>query len=183
MRSSTFIATVRIRVRWLYCLVDRVKPKYHQPYFPEKESDEQSVKNAIRVISDDHHCVEVSRLLPRLRPLTEQTTTTRYYIPHELKGEAIRLKKKVAVKSDHHVIGKIVTAPKSIKVTRANPQHFEGRTLHSISYPATDLGGWCGRLCSSERLSGSQFLGPPDLSFRRPGGVPGNSRWQPASIG
>ena len=26
----------------MYCLKDEVKPKYHQPYFPEKEGDEQS---------------------------------------------------------------------------------------------------------------------------------------------
>ena len=79
---------------WMYCLVDRVKPKYHQPYFPEKESDEQSVKNAIRIVGDDDSCIEVSRLLPRLRPLTEQISTTRYYIPHEVKTEALRLRGK-----------------------------------------------------------------------------------------
>ena len=33
----------------MYCLVDRVRAKDYQPYFPEKESDEQSVNNAIRV--------------------------------------------------------------------------------------------------------------------------------------
>jgi HD superfamily phosphohydrolase len=33
----------------VYCLKDELKAKYHQPYFPQKESDEQSVKNAIRL--------------------------------------------------------------------------------------------------------------------------------------
>ena len=83
---------------WMYCLVDRVKPKYHQPYFPEKESDEQSVKNAIRIVGDDGNCREVSRLLPRLRPLTEQISTTRYYIPHEVKYEAVQLRNECSLR-------------------------------------------------------------------------------------
>jgi len=76
----------------MYCLIDTVKPKYHQPYAPEKESDEQSVKNAIRVTMDSIGIQEISRLLPRLRPLTEPVTTRRYYLPHELKREALKLK-------------------------------------------------------------------------------------------
>ena len=56
----------------MYCLRDRVKGKYNQPYFPEKESDEQSVKNAIRVIvKGEPRPIEVSKLLPRLKPLTQ----------------------------------------------------------------------------------------------------------------
>jgi hypothetical protein len=33
----------------MYCLKDELNAKYNQPYFPEKESDEQSVKTAIRL--------------------------------------------------------------------------------------------------------------------------------------
>jgi HD superfamily phosphohydrolase len=57
----------------MYWLRDRVKAKYHQPYFPEKESDEQSVRTAIRVRPDgEHEAVEISELLPRLKPLTQK---------------------------------------------------------------------------------------------------------------
>ena len=49
----------------MYCLVDRVKAKYNQPYFPEKEDDEQSVKNAIRVKVDGR--VEADRDLEAAR--------------------------------------------------------------------------------------------------------------------
>ena len=49
----------------MYCLRDRVKAKHNQPYFPEKESDEQSVKNAIRVtVKGDSRPIEVSNLFP-----------------------------------------------------------------------------------------------------------------------
>jgi HD superfamily phosphohydrolase len=78
----------------MYCLRDRVKAKYNQPYFPEKESDEQSVKNAIRVrVEGEPKPIEVSRLRPRLTPLTQEPVDRiRYYIPRDLKEEALRLR-------------------------------------------------------------------------------------------
>jgi HD superfamily phosphohydrolase len=77
----------------MYCLKDLVKPKYNQPYFPEKEQEEQSVKNAIRVRSEDDSPVEISKILPRMRPLTESPTgRVRYYVPRELRHEARRLR-------------------------------------------------------------------------------------------
>ena len=78
----------------MYCLPDRLKAKYDQPYFPEKESDEQSVKNAIRVkVAGEPEPVEVSRLLPRLRPLTQEPVDrVRYYIPKDLHTEARKLR-------------------------------------------------------------------------------------------
>ena len=78
----------------MYCLRDKVKAKYNQPYFPEKESDEQSVKNAIRVIVEgEAKPVEVSKLRPRLKPLTEvPVDRIRYYIPKDLKADANRLR-------------------------------------------------------------------------------------------
>ncbi len=78
----------------MYCLKDHVKPKYNQPYFPEKEADEQSVKNSIRILVDDKP-VEVSSILPRLKPLTEDPTgRVRYYIPKDIHAAAIKLRSK-----------------------------------------------------------------------------------------
>ncbi|MCG8448470.1 MAG: HD domain-containing protein [Pirellulales bacterium] len=77
----------------MYVLKDTVKPKYNQPYFPEKETDEQSVKNAIRVLNENEQPVEVSKLLPRMRPVTEAATPKiRYYLPEEVYDEALRLR-------------------------------------------------------------------------------------------
>ena len=77
----------------MYCLVDRVKGKYNQPYFPEKEDDEQSVKNAIRVLVEGtDKPIEVSKRLDRLRAVTEAPAEKiRYYVPKELQREAQRL--------------------------------------------------------------------------------------------
>ena len=70
----------------MYCRKDKVKAKYNQPYFPEKEADEQSVKNAIRIIVDGKsEPIEISTLLDRLKPLTQEPTElVRYYIPKDL---------------------------------------------------------------------------------------------------
>jgi HD superfamily phosphohydrolase len=89
----------------MYCLKDEVKAKYNQPYFPEKEEDEQSVKNAIRIkVAGEAKPVEVSRLLARLRPskdeaagrlkpLTEEPLArVRYYLPKELQAQALQRK-------------------------------------------------------------------------------------------
>jgi HD superfamily phosphohydrolase len=78
----------------MYCLKDEVKGKYNQPYFPEKESDEQTVKNAIRVrVAGEARPVEISRLLDRLRPLTQEPVDRlRYYLPKELQGNALKLR-------------------------------------------------------------------------------------------
>jgi HD superfamily phosphohydrolase len=78
----------------MYCLADQVKAKYNQPYFPEKEADDQSVKNSIRVqVAGEARPVEVSRLLDRLRPLTrEPVDRVRYYLPRELRQQALKLR-------------------------------------------------------------------------------------------
>lgn len=77
----------------MYCLKDTVKPNYNQPYFPEKERDEQSVKNAIRVRSENGEPAEISTLLPRMQPLTDTPLAkVRYYVPAELKAEARELR-------------------------------------------------------------------------------------------
>jgi len=78
----------------MYCLKDQVKAKYNQPYFPEKETDEQSVKNAIRLkINGGTEPVEISTLLDRLKALTQEPVDrVRYYIPKELQEQARKLR-------------------------------------------------------------------------------------------
>ncbi|QEH35276.1 HD domain protein [Aquisphaera giovannonii] len=77
----------------MYCLEDRVKAKYNQPYFPEKEDDEQSVKNAIRILVEDSSTpIEVSKRLDRLKAVTEvPEEKVRYYVPKDLQEAARRL--------------------------------------------------------------------------------------------
>ena len=76
----------------MYFLKDKLKAKYNQPYFPEKETDEQSVKNAIRILVDDKP-VEISSLFDRLKPITQEPVgRVRYYLPKELHGEALKLR-------------------------------------------------------------------------------------------
>ncbi len=78
----------------MYCLRDTLKGQYNQPYFPEKESDEQSAKNAIRIIEDDtQQPIEISQLLPRLQPITTETGDRyRYYVPQEVRDKATTLR-------------------------------------------------------------------------------------------
>ena len=78
----------------MYCLKDEVKPKYHQPYFPEKEGDEHSAKNAIRIIeAPGSPPIEISQLCPRLQPVTrEQRGVVRHYVPDELRESVTSLR-------------------------------------------------------------------------------------------
>jgi HD superfamily phosphohydrolase len=78
----------------MYCRADRLRAKDYQPYFPEKESDEQSVHNAIRVkVEGEAKPIEVFKLLRRLDPQVEKPADrVRYYIPKELQAEAKRLR-------------------------------------------------------------------------------------------
>lgn len=82
----------------MYCLRDTLKGKYHQPYFPEKESDEQSAQNAIRVSTEpDGTPIEISKLLPRLEPITiESHDRYRYYVPKDVRPAAQKLARKPA---------------------------------------------------------------------------------------
>jgi len=77
-----------------YCLKDAVKRKYHQPYFPEKEGDEQSAKNAIRIrVHNEAQPIEISQLRPRLQPLVQEAAPlTRYYIPKQAQSGAKALR-------------------------------------------------------------------------------------------
>lgn len=75
-----------------FCLRDELKSKYRQPYVPEREADEQSSKNSIRLRDGADKLVEISDLLPRLKPLTtEQAPQFRYYVPKEAQDAAKKL--------------------------------------------------------------------------------------------
>jgi len=78
----------------LYCLREDVKPKYRQPYFPEKEGDDQSARNAIRILVDDNSPpIEISQLCPRLVPVTQAPVVqTRHYVPAELRQQILKLR-------------------------------------------------------------------------------------------
>ncbi|MBN1511378.1 MAG: HD domain-containing protein [Phycisphaerae bacterium] len=84
----------------LYCLRDTLKAKYCQPYFPEKESDEQSAKNAIRIREGSStQPIEISELLPRLQPITtEAQDRHRYYVPEDVREVATSLRHTWAAK-------------------------------------------------------------------------------------
>ena len=78
-----------------HCLRDEVKAKYNQPYFPEKENDQQSARNAIRVRAGAAgRPVEISTILDRLRPVTERPAIAqvRYYVPYDTRDEIQNLK-------------------------------------------------------------------------------------------
>jgi hypothetical protein len=78
----------------LYCLRDELKSKYMQPYVPEKETDEQSIKNAIRIRTDDAaEPREISQVLERLKPVTQrQGNRYRYYVPKDVQEAAVKLR-------------------------------------------------------------------------------------------
>ncbi len=78
----------------MYCLRDELKGKYNQPYFPETQGDQQSVKNVIRVeFEGEARPIEVSKRRPRLKPLTEAPRDQyRYYLPKELQAWAKKLR-------------------------------------------------------------------------------------------
>ncbi len=78
-----------------YCLADRVKAKYLQPYREEKERDQQNAVNTIRVIVDGQP-VAVGEYLPRLRSvISPSIDRVNYYVPKEIKAEAVALSKEL----------------------------------------------------------------------------------------
>lgn len=76
-----------------YCLKDQVDAKYHEPYFPEREGDEQSARNAIRINTASEKPAEIATILPRLKAVTGKAAkSVRYYFPAELRSEVMRLR-------------------------------------------------------------------------------------------
>ena len=79
----------------MYCLPDTLKGKYRQPYIPEKESDQQSVRNAIRVLPPGGGTpIEISQVMTRLQAVTTKTPDQRrYYVPREVREPIQKLVK------------------------------------------------------------------------------------------
>lgn len=79
-----------------YLLKDSLKGKYRQPYFPEKESDDQSARNAIRVIPDgESRPVEITELrgFERLKAVTNRALDRhKYYVPKEVRDKISKIK-------------------------------------------------------------------------------------------
>ncbi len=79
----------------MYCLVDRVKGKYRQPYREEKEPANQSAVNTIRVMADGK-AIAIGQHLPRLQAvLAPLEDRVRYYVPKEIRDEARDLSRRL----------------------------------------------------------------------------------------
>jgi HD superfamily phosphohydrolase len=79
----------------MYCLADRVKGKYRQPYREEKDTQDQSAVNTIRVIVDGNP-VAIGQHLPRLSAvIAPPGDRVLYYVPKEIRGEAIALRTRI----------------------------------------------------------------------------------------
>lgn len=79
----------------IYCLVDRVKGKYRQPYREETDPEDQSAVNTIRVLIDGKP-VAIGQHLPRLKAVIAQPEDrVTYYVPKELRNDAILLSKRL----------------------------------------------------------------------------------------
>lgn len=87
----------------MYCLVDRVKGKYRQPYREEKEPANQSAVNTIRVVVDGEP-IAIGKYLPRLAAvIAKAEDRIAYYVPKEIRKEAEELSKKLR-RSEHRSI-------------------------------------------------------------------------------
>jgi len=79
----------------MYCLADRVKGKYLQPYREEKDPGDQSAVNTIRVMVDGEP-VAIGEYLPRLKAVIAPTVDRiYYYVPKEIRDEAKKLSKRL----------------------------------------------------------------------------------------
>lgn len=80
----------------MYCLADTVKGKYLQPYREEKEPDNQSAVNTIRVVVDNQP-IAIGEYLPRLKAvIAPPLDRICYYVPKEIRDDAIALSRKLA---------------------------------------------------------------------------------------
>lgn len=76
----------------MYCLADRVRGKYLQPYREEKDSESQSAVNTIRVLVEGKP-VAIGRHLPRLNAvIAPPEDRVLYYVPKDIRDEAISLR-------------------------------------------------------------------------------------------
>ncbi|MCB1095065.1 MAG: hypothetical protein KDN22_05740 [Verrucomicrobiae bacterium] len=79
----------------MYCLADRIKGKYRQPYREEKDPEAQSAVNTIRVVVDDKP-MAIGEYLPRLKAvIAPPEDRIFYYVPKEIRDEAKALSKRL----------------------------------------------------------------------------------------
>jgi len=79
----------------MYCLADRVKGKYRQPYREEKEPGDQSAVNTIRVMVEGKP-ISIGKHLTRLGAvISPPEDKVLYYVPKEIRNEAIELSRKL----------------------------------------------------------------------------------------
>ena len=79
----------------MYCLSDRVKGKYRQPYREEKEPANQSAVNTIRVVVDGQP-LAIGQHLPRLSAvIAPPEDRVFYYDPKEIREEASALSRRM----------------------------------------------------------------------------------------
>jgi HD superfamily phosphohydrolase len=80
----------------MYCLADRVKGKYRQPYREEKDPENQSAVNTIRVLVDGKP-MAIGQYLPRLNAvIAPPEDRVLYYVPKEIRSEAIALRARLS---------------------------------------------------------------------------------------
>jgi hypothetical protein len=79
----------------MYCLADKVESKYLRPYTEEKERKNQTAVNTIRVIVDGEP-MAIGEYLPRLTAvIAKAQDRILYYVPKEIRGDAIQLSKRL----------------------------------------------------------------------------------------
>jgi len=80
----------------MYCLADKLASKYLRPYFEEKELENQTAVNSIR-IRVDGALITIGQYLPRLSALiTKAEDKIVYYVPKEVRNKAVKLSKKLS---------------------------------------------------------------------------------------
>lgn len=85
----------------MYCLPDKVKGKYRQPYREEKDPENQSAVNTIRVLIDGKPKAigqHLTRLGAVIAPPEDRVF---YYVPKEVRGEAIALSRRLRDSAAH----------------------------------------------------------------------------------
>lgn len=82
----------------MYCLADKVKGKHRQPYREEKDPENQSAVNTIRVLVDGKPTA-IGEYLPRLGAvIAPPEDRVFYYVPKEIRTEAAALSKRLRAK-------------------------------------------------------------------------------------
>jgi HD superfamily phosphohydrolase len=84
----------------MYCLADKLRGKYRQPYRSEPEPGNQTAINSIRVsVAGDGKPVEIAAYLPRLAAVTKPAgDKILYYVPKEIRSDVVKLRAKFTAK-------------------------------------------------------------------------------------